>query len=638
MTKVNKIALVGLDGIIPEFAEKFIAEGVMPNLKKLKEQGFWTESIPSVPAWTPTNWASVITGAQTSTHAMDGFEVHFPGEPLPYELTDFHRGFDSELLRAETFWKAAAKAGKKSILLKMPNTWPIQLKGDEGIQIGGASGFGGLRSYLDVWHAHCFTTDSAIKNATICRPRPAQGWENLPVPEGKAFECELNIDLNHQQGVLTFYGLIYRSASGDGCDSMMICSQRDGRNPLTTIKIGQWSDWVVGVFDQGQQTARGAFRVKLIDLAPDGQEFKLFMTPNHPLSGYTYPDHIAQEIYEVAGPFPEYTSLHMELYNWVDRETQLEIYNRHADWLIRVAEYVMDKYDWNIFVTQFHPIDYAQHIYMGAISPSHPDYRREDVELGWYGLRRVYQIADRFLGGILDAAGEDAVVIMTGDHGAEVLTYLFYPNNLLEQAGLLKVKLNERGEYEPIWSETKAYASGPCYVYINLKGREPHGIVEPDEEYEEVRDQVIKLFNSVECNQTGDYPVYCVMKREEADYFGLYGDQAGDIIYLMDVGYDSGAPVRMGKSKLRAGVTEDRAVFKATKQWTEYTGDHSAYPPFSQRNRTFTVLSGPGVKKGVKRSIPIRLIDVAPTISYLLGAPYAAQTDGSVILDAFEEK
>jgi hypothetical protein len=39
----------------------------------------------------------------------------------------------------------------------------------------------------------------------------------------------------------------------------------------------------------------------------------------------------------------------------------------------------------------------------------------------------------------------------------------------------------------------------------------------------------------------------------------------------------------------------------------------------------------------VKRRTPIRLIDVAPTISYLIGTPYAAQTEGSVVLDALEE-
>jgi predicted AlkP superfamily phosphohydrolase/phosphomutase len=635
MGNAKRVALVGLDGIIPEFAEKFMAEGAMPNLKKLREHGFWTDAIPSLPAWTPANWATVATGAQPSTHGMDGFELHFPGEPLPFEV--YHRGFDSELLKAETFWEAAARQGRKSIILKFPSTWPIRLKEGQGIQVGGAAGFGGLRSYLDVWHAHCFTNDLDIKGATLTTLKPATGWRNSPAPERDALECELNIELNQHRGFLTFYGLIYRSSRGGRYDRLMVCRSRDRDQALVTLQPGVWSDWIVGTFDKNQELEPGGFRFKLIELAPDASRVKLFMSPNHPLSGYTFPDQIAGEIFKVAGPFPEYESLHMELYGWVDRETQLEIYENHTGWLIKVAEYLLGKYEWDIFVTQHHPIDYAQHIYMGAVTPSHPDYNEADDELGWYGLRRTYEIADKYLGGIVHAVGEDAVVVMTGDHGAEVLTHLFYPNNLLEQAGLLKVRMNGEGEYEPIWSETKAYAFGPSYVYVNLQGRDPDGIVKPGDEYEEVREQIIGLFKSAKCEQTGTFPVAAIMRREEADYFGLYGDAVGDIIYMMDPGFDSGAPVRMGKSRYRAGVTEGRAVFKATKQWKEYTGDHSAYPPFSRRNRTLTVFSGPGVRKNVTRRTPIRLIDVAPTISYLIGAPYAAQTEGSVILDSLEE-
>ena len=94
----------------------------------------------------------------------------------------------------------------------------------------------------------------------------------------------------------------------------------------------------------------------------------------------------------------------------------------------------------------------------------------------------------------------------------------------------------------------------------------------------------------------------------------------------------------MGKSHYRAGVTEDREVFKVTRQWHDYTGDHSSFPPYSARNRTLVVMAGPGVRQGVKRRTPVRLLDVAPTMSHLIGAPFAAQTEGSVILDALEEQ
>lgn len=635
MRKANKVALVGLDGIIPEFAEKFMAEGAMPNLKKLKREGFYAESIPSLPAWTPGNWASIVTGAQTSTHGHEGFEVHLPGEPLPFEV--YHRGFDSSLRKAETFWEAAAGQGRKTILLKFPGTWPILLKEGEGIQIAGAAGFGGLRSYLDVWHGHCFSNDPEIMRATPIYPKPAKGWQRIPVPEAEALECELNIKLNQHRGTLTFHGLIYRSGSGNGYDRFLVCRSKDGSQPLGTVQPGQWSDWIVGAFGQAGELEAGGFRFKLVDMAPDASRIKLFMTQNHPLTGFTFPDHIAQEISEIAGPFPEHTSLWPFHLGWIDHETWMELIEQHTDWLIKVAQHALAEYEWDIFVTQHHPIDYVEHMYMGAVVPSHPDYKEEDVELGWEGLRRTYQCADKFLGAVMDAVGEDVLVVMTGDHGTEVLNYLFWPNNVFEQAGLLVVKMNEKGEYEPVWSETRVYAHGPNFVYINLRGRDPEGIVEPGEEYEELREQVIQLLKSAKCEQTGIYPVSMAIKREEADYFGLYGDGVGDVIYTLEPGFDNGQAERSGKARYRAGVTESREICTPTKQWRDLTGDHSAIHPFSKRNRTLTVFCGPGVRTNVKRRTPIRLIDVAPTISYLIGTPYAAQTEGSVILDALQE-
>jgi predicted AlkP superfamily phosphohydrolase/phosphomutase len=635
VTEVKKVALVGLDGIVPEFAEKFMGEGAMPNLKRLKERGFYTESIPSLPAWTPGNWATVVTGAQTSTHGIDGFEIHLPGEPLPFEV--YHRGFDSDLRKAETFWEAAAKQGRKTLLFKFPGTWPIRLKEEAGTQIAGAAGFAGLRSYLDVWHGHCFTNDPAVERANPVEPQPAQGWRNIPVPEEEALECKLNIELNRHRGTLTFHGLLYRSGAGDGYDRILVSRSKDGREAMATLQKGRWSDWIVGVFDEKQELEEGGFRFKLIELAPDASYIKLFMTQNHPLAGFTFPDHIAQEISDYAGPFPEHTSLWPSHLGWIDHQTWMELIQDHTDWLIKVATYALDRYEWDIFVTQHHPIDYTQHIYTGAITPSHPDYNEADLELGWEGIRIPYQCADRYLGAIIEAVGEDTLVVMTGDHGTEVLSYLFWPNNLLEQAGLLKVRLNEKGEHEPIWSETKAYAHGPNFVYVNLKSREPEGIVEPGEEYEALREEIIKLLRSAKCEQMGIFPVCGAMRREEADYFGLYGDGVGDVIYMLAPGFDNGTAERMGKSKYRAGVTQSRKLFTVTRQWHDLTGDHSPMPPFSQRNRTLTVFSGPGVRQNVVRRTPIRLLDVAPTISYLIGAPYAAQTEGTVVLDALEE-
>ena len=115
---------------------------------------------------------TIVTGAQTSTHGIEGFEIHMPGEPLPYEV--YHRGFDQDLRKAETIWEAGAKVGKKAMIVKYPVTFPVFLKEEEGIQVGGSAGFGGLRSYLDVWHGHCFTNEPGVRHEQDDESVPAR--------------------------------------------------------------------------------------------------------------------------------------------------------------------------------------------------------------------------------------------------------------------------------------------------------------------------------------------------------------------------------------------------------------------------------------------------------------------------------
>ena len=67
--------------------------------------------------------------------------------------------------------------------------------------------------------------------------------------------------------------------------------------------------------------------------------------------------------------------------------------------------------------------------------------------------------------------------------------------------------------------------------------------------------------------------------------------------------------------------------------------DGRSFPnaPFLAAQLHFTAFCGPVVRKDTARGAPTRLIDVAPTIPYLIGTPYTAQTEGLVALDALVE-
>ena len=79
------------------------------------------------------------------------------------------------------------------------------------------------------------------------------------------------------------------------------------------------------------------------------------------------------------------------------------------------------------------------------------------------------------------------------------------------------------------------------YIYVNLKGRDPDGIVEPGEEYERVRDQIFDALLTWCHPETGERPVLLALRKEDCRPWGIYGDAMGDVIYAVRPGYGGGA-------------------------------------------------------------------------------------------------
>ena len=66
----KKVYVIGMDGMMETMYKRFVSEGILPNLKRLGDEGIVTEAYSSLPAWTPTNWATLMTGAHTGTHRL----------------------------------------------------------------------------------------------------------------------------------------------------------------------------------------------------------------------------------------------------------------------------------------------------------------------------------------------------------------------------------------------------------------------------------------------------------------------------------------------------------------------------------------------------------------------------------------
>ncbi|NJN83764.1 MAG: hypothetical protein HC802_16805 [Caldilineaceae bacterium] len=109
----RKIALFGMDGFITPMMRFFAAEGSLPTFSRMIDEGTVNQTLPSFPVWTPTNWATLSTGAHTGTHDVTTWST----EIAPGVSVD---SFDGRANKAERIWNALEKAGLKGAALHYP--------------------------------------------------------------------------------------------------------------------------------------------------------------------------------------------------------------------------------------------------------------------------------------------------------------------------------------------------------------------------------------------------------------------------------------------------------------------------------------------------------------------------------------
>jgi len=641
---LKKVVLIGLDAAVLGFFKELGKRGLLPNIQRVMDSGIYTQAFPTPPPATSVNWNTVATGARAATHGVTAMSMHNSGDPLD---KNYYSGFFSTNRKAETLWEAAERGGKKATLLKYPGSWPPTKK--ERVQVEGFGDPG--------WNVLAIAPRLCFANYELHDPKPlltkppartlpesiltpivpAKGWRTPP-KESRSNLLEVRLSYVPRAGKKKcFYALIVDS-SGKGYDRMLIYDDKASKKPITSVSVGNWSVWITSVFQTEKGEREGIFRFKLMELSKTGDRFRLFTSQIFPKDGWTLPERLSSELIEKVGPFQELTSVNGPyVVGWIDEETLLEETDYHTEWLARAAGYLLANYEWDLFCTQLHIIDHMGHLFLGGMDPECILYESGREKLCSEMMTKAYQLADMFVGQILKNLDEETLVIITSDHG-QVPTRMpgLNSNELLAQHGLIQYRENPVYWVYPYvaqkstqidWSRSKAYEACESYIYVNLKGREPYGIVEPGEEYEEVRNEIINILRGAKNPQTGDHVVAMALKREDAEPLGLYGEGVGDVIYLLDT--KPSASMRKISPRTEAGGFG-------------FTANHHGYLHSSGfekdifTQRAATLIKGPGIVKGVERSRPIHLIDIAPTISYLMGWPTPRESEGAILQDILE--
>lgn len=385
--------------------------------------------------------------------------------------------------------------------------------------------------------------------------------------------------------------------------------------------------------------------------------------------GICYPEGLVQEMSAKNGPYRvtrDFANLLRKEQNWSGvAEHMLE----NMDMRYCHASYLMDKYDWDLFVLVFGETDHAHHFYWKFLDPSHPGYSAEEAEKYGDTILRVYQRMDEVTRQLLENNPDVTLMIMS-DHGGAIhprggqlvprwlesmgllvrenSSYLRDPRRIVTQSlkALLrnsydianrhlstetKLKLIRRfpglrssaesavrlGNVD--WGRTRAYSDGfQEDIWINLAGRDPQGVV-TQSEYDELCDFICSEIRDAVDVATGRSIVDYVFRRNEA-YNGPYVDRAPDI------------SIRWKKGLVVTGIkTRHSSSNIAPVEWNwppdMFNGGHSLDGIF--------VAHGPHIAGGVNLE-GAHIEDIAPTVLYHFGEEIPNDLDGKVLEAIFE--
>lgn len=614
----TRVLVIGLDGLEPSLVESMLEAGLMPNLARMRQRGGYRRLGTTAPAQTPVAWSTFATGKNPGDHGIFDFLRRDPARYRPdlalnrYEQKNaFTPPKAVNLRRGVPIWSMLGEAGVGSSIIRCPCTYPPdRLRGNLLSGMGVPDLRGGLGS------STFYTSDGSAKageseRVVVVEPdgsgRVASAFLGPRNPKDRQ-ECRLAFTVDPEP-------------VGDSVK--LRCS---GAVPSEVrLEKGRWSDWVRVKFKVGLfQTIRGMVRLRLLKMGPDFQLYAspINFDPDAPLFPISEPPEYSGTL--AAGIGPYYTTGmvedHAGLSNRrLDESAFLE--QCEIAWTEREAmmHHALSSLDEGLFYCLFDTPDRIQHMFWRFLEPDHPANRVLPTD-GDYAqvIEQTYRRADAMVGQALEYADDSTLTIALSDHGFGSFRRCVDVNGWLRQQGLLTLKpgCEPSGEGTDLlqgidWSKTKAYAVGLSGLFLNLKGREGEGIVEP-EEAERLKSEITRGLIGLTDPESGQAAIRRVTTREET-YHGAYVSEAPDLLVHYHRGYRVSWETGMGG--VSASVVSDNI--------NAWSGDHIVDPELV-----------PGVlfmDRPFETQAP-DLRDLAPSILSALGVPASKSLEGKNLL------
>ena len=627
-SRIRKLIFLGLDGLEPDLTERFIEEGKMPNLGRLRDQGHYRRLRTTYPPLSPVAWATFSTGVNPGKHSMFDFlnrsmrtympelassKVNKPRRhlrlgkwaiPLSRATVELRR-------KSRTFWNILGDQHVGCTILRVPITFPPEkFRGRLLSAMCTPDLLGTQGSFLH------FTTSGG-------RESFAEGGNRYPLErEGNRLRGTIEGPENPLQGGSGPVKLPFSILLGD--DPQTAELGLDGQ--AYALKLNEYSPWVRLTFRAGFGVkVRGVCRFMLTATSP---EVSLYLTPinidpENPALPISQPSYYATYLAKLLGV---YSTLGLAEDTWALNERVIDeqgfLEQAYAICEEREAMFfsALDKTRQGVAACVFDTSDRVQHMFYRYLEPDHPAHatnppqNADSQANGDYrgAIEDLYRRMDAIVGRTMQYVDDNTVLFVLSDHGFKSFQRGINLNAWLRDNGYLHLKNGEgnAGAYlkEVDWSRTRAYTFGLAGIYINQKGREGQGIVARGAEAEALRKELADRLTGLLDADRNQVAIRRAYSKEEV-YKGPYTDLAPDVVVGYNVGYRSSWGSALGETG--GAVFEDNR-----KAWS---GDHCADPAIIPGvvfcNRKFEA-EDPGIE------------DLAPTALSLFGFKAPAYMDG----------
>jgi predicted AlkP superfamily phosphohydrolase/phosphomutase len=616
--KAQRVVVLGLDGLDPVITRKMMDEGQLPNLTRMKEEGGFRPLGTTWPAMSPVGWSTFATGVDPSGHNIFDFLARDKVTHLPVlsstklspkaarkigPFTLPGGGHKFELLkRSKPFWKTCAEAGVESSILRIPITFPPDKFGGKMLSAMCVPDLRGTQGTF----SH-YTEPTAVKE----EGRTTGGVRMDLVPDGAYSWTARLLGPDKPDGSGSMEEVIKVTVDSAARQAVFSLAGK-----TFTLGENEYSEWIPVSFGSGTQKAHGICLIRITGFEPG---FSFYVTPLHidprqPAMPISNPPHYSMALSRLQGRF---ATLGLAEDTWalnervIDEQAFLDQAYRFHEERKTQFFHALDRQPEGVVSVVFDATDRIQHMFFRYLDPDHPANRDKDTVKHKDAIYDLYRKADELVGETRAKMGPRDALLIASDHGFKQFKRGVNLNSWFRENGYLFLKTDpaegplpeipagERREVEDIdWIRTRAYTNGLAGYYVNIKGRERDGCVEPDQALalkKEINDRLRGLPDT-----EADSEAITELWAGEEIYHGPYRENGPDAI----VGYKPGYRTDWDAA---VGAVTSTVISDNTRSWS---GDH-CMDPRQVPGVLFSTIAFPSTRPN--------LVDLAPSVLDLLG-------------------